>query len=387
MKKQAKSKDFHKFIDKRTLKTPTFEVPQMIHYTQITQLISELLYRHDCVIVPGFGGFVSRSHSAGFNKGNNLLFPPAKHILFNRNLIHNDGLLVTSLMERNAVSFEEATRLTEEYRQYIQSLLSAKKRFELQNIGLLYIDSENSLRFEAKADMNFLFDAFGFEPVTANELPVESEKPVHKPVFEDRVVAATVPTVLRPKRSYARVAALAIGIPAAMAFLLLAATSKPMQPIMHSSVNPFYTPEKTYIPSHSPERKAFIIADVEKPSFLADANGYAAFTLGNNGRVMMANTNEPMLRPDKTRVANATVKSRLNFNGKFQVVLGCFGVRENAERLVAELRAAQVNAGVSGVNAKGLHVVSCGSFSSRQDAVHLLDSIRRRYPNAWIMAQ
>ncbi len=99
---QAKSEDFHKFIDKRKLKTPTFEVPQMIHYTQITQLISELLYRHDCVIVPGFGGFVSRSHSAGFNKGNNLLFPPAKHILFNRNLIHNDGLLITSLMERNA---------------------------------------------------------------------------------------------------------------------------------------------------------------------------------------------------------------------------------------------------------------------------------------------
>lgn len=383
---QAKSEDFHKFIDKRKLKTPTFEVPQMIHYTQITQLISELLYRHDCVIVPGFGGFVSRSHSAGFNKGNNLLFPPAKHILFNRNLIHNDGLLITSLMERNAISFDQATKLTEEYRQYIQSLLSAKKRFELQNIGLLYMDSENSLRFEAKADMNFLFDAFGFEPVTANELPVEIEKPVHKPVFEDRVVT-TAPVVLRPKKSYARIAALAIGIPAAMAVLLLAATSKPMQPIMQSSVNPFYTPEKTYTPSHSAERKAFIIADVEKASFLSDANGYAAFTLGNNGRVMIANTNEPTLHPDKTRVASPSVKSKLSLSGKFQVVLGCFGVKENAERLVNELRAAQVNAAISGVNAKGLHVVSCGSFNSKQEAVDVLDSIRQRYPNAWIMAQ
>ncbi len=383
---QAKSEDFHKFIDKRKLKTPTFEVPQMIHYTQITQLISELLYRHECVIVPGFGGFVSRSHSAGFNKGNNLLFPPAKHILFNRNLIHNDGLLITSLMERNAISFEEATKLTEEYRQYIQSLLSAKKRFELQNIGLLYMDNENSLRFEAKADMNFLFDAFGFEPVTANELPPEIEKPLNKPVFEDRVVATT-PVVLRPKKSYARITALAIGIPAAMAVLLLAATSKPMQPIMQSSVNPFYTPEKTYTPSHNPERKAFIIVDVEKVSFLADANGYAAFTLGNNGRVMIANTNDPMLHPDKTRVASPSVKSKLSLSGKFQVVLGCFGVKENAERLVNELRAAQVNAGISGVNAKGLHVVSCGSFNSKQEAVNVLDSIRQRYPNAWIMAQ
>lgn len=383
---QGKSEDFHKFIDKRKLKTPTFEVPQMIHYTHITQLISELLYRHDCVIVPGFGGFVSRSHSAGFNKGNNLLFPPAKHILFNRNLIHNDGLLITSLMERNAISFEEAGRLTEEYRQYIQSLLSAKKRFELQNIGLLYIDSENSLRFEAKADMNFLFDAFGFEPVTANELPLEPEKPVHKAVFEDRR-AVTEPVALKPRRSYARIAALAVGIPAVMAVLFLAATSKPLQPVMQSSVNPFYTPEKTYTPSHSPERKAFIIADVEKTSFLADANGYAAFTLGDNGRVMIANTNDPMLRPDKTRVAGPSVKGKLSPGGKFQVVLGCFGVKENAERLVKELRAAQVNAEISGVNAKGLHVVSCGSFNTKEEAVSTLDSIRQRYPNAWIMAQ
>ena len=91
------------------------------------------------MIVPNFGGFVARNYSAGFSKGNNLLFPPAKHILFNKNLIHNDGLLVTALMEKNALAFDEATKNIEDYRLYIQSLLSAKKRFELTNIGLLYI--------------------------------------------------------------------------------------------------------------------------------------------------------------------------------------------------------------------------------------------------------
>lgn len=358
----------------------------MIQYTRITQLISELLYRHDCVIVPGFGGFVSRSHSAGFNKGNNLLFPPAKHILFNRNLIHNDGLLITSLMERNGVSFEESARLTDEYRQYIQSLLGAKKRFELQNIGLLYIDSENSLRFEAKADMNFLFDAFGFEPVVANELPAEAEKPVHQPVFEDRVIV-TERVAPKPKRSYARMAALAVGIPAVIALLALAAVSKPMQPIMQSSANPFYTPEKTYSPNHSPERKTFIISDVAKPSFLADANGYAAFRLGNNGHVMTARIGDSAAQPDKTKVVRVSVKKKPGFGGRFQVVLGCFGVKENAERLVNELRASHVDAGISGVNAKGLHVVSCGSFGTKEEALSMLDSIRQRYPNAWILAQ
>lgn len=381
------SKDFHKFIDKTTLKTATFEVRKMIQYTQITQLIGELLYRHDCVIVPGFGGFVSRSHSAGFNKGNNLLFPPAKHILFNRNLVHNDGLLLTSLMERNAISFEEATRLCEEYRQYIQSLLSAKKRFELHNIGLLYIDGENSLRFEAKADMNFLFDAFGFEPVVANELPAEVEKPVHRqPVFEDRS-ATTIPAVAKPRRSYARIAAMAVGIPALMGFLIFAATSRPMQPILQSSANPFYRPEKTYTPAYGPERKVFILDEVAKPSFLADANGYAAFTLGEHGRVMIARMDEVPAMPDKTSVARRPVANHHNLHGRYQVVLGCFGVRENAERLVSELRASQVDAAISGVNAKGLHVVSSGTFDQKLEAVNLLNQIRQRYPNAWILAQ
>ncbi len=359
----------------------------MIQYTRITQLISELLYRHDCVIVPGFGGFVSRSHSAGFNKGNHLLFPPAKHILFNRNLVHNDGLLITSLMERQGISFEEASGLTDEYRQYIQSLLGAKKRFELQNIGLLYIDAENSLRFEAKADMNFLFDAFGFEPVTAIELPVLEEKPVHRQAtFEDRTANTVAVTTTKSRRSYVRMAALAVGIPLVMGLMALVATSKPMQPLMQSSVNPFYTPEKTYLPDHGPERKAFIINDVAKPSFLADANGFAAFTLSERGRVMIAHI-EDTAAADKTAVAKRSVKSKLHFNGRYQVVLGCFGVKQNAERLVGELRAAQVDAGISGVNAKGLHVVSCGSFDSKTEATELLDRIRGQYPNAWILAQ
>lgn len=359
----------------------------MIQYTQITHLISELLYKHDCVIVPGFGGFVARSHSAGFSKGNNLLFPPAKHILFNRNLVHNDGLLITALMETSAIGYEESVKRIEDYRQYIQSLLSVKKRFELHNIGLLYMDSENSLRFEARVDMNFLFDAFGFEPVIANELPVETGKPILKPVFEDRVAVAEPVVIRRSKRSYARIAALAVGIPALMALLALAANSKPMQPIMQSSANPFYTPQKMYSPAHTPERKMFIIHDAAKPAFLADANGYAAFTLGEKGPVMIANINDTIVQPDKTFVTRPAIHTKPSLQGKFQVVMGCFGVKENAEKLVKELRQHKLNASISGTNAKGLHVVSCGAFHDKLQAISLLDSIRERYPNAWIMAQ
>lgn len=358
----------------------------MLQYTQITNLIAELLYKHDCVIVPNFGGFVAREYSSSFSRGNNLLYPQAKHLLFNKNLVHNDGLLISALMEKGNIPYTEAEKQISDYKDYIQSLLSAKKRFELQNIGLLYMDTENSLRFEAKADVNFLLESFGFESVIANELIIEPEKPVFEKQFEDRK-AVVVPE--KRKRSYAKIAALAIGLPIALTALLLAATSKPMQPLLQSSINPFYSPEKTYSPAKGIAHKAYFIEKAQSVTLLADAKGFAAFTITENGNVLMANLNDSVSRIDKTMVCKPvrsfSKTNELNLSGKYQVVLGCFGVLENANKLVNELQSKQITAGISGTNAKGLHVVSCGGFNTKEEATNTLATIKSAYPNAWIM--
>ena len=229
----------------------------MLHYTQITHLIAELLFKHDCVIVPNFGGFVARNYNSNFSKGSNVLYPQSKHILFNKNLVHNDGLLISAFMQKNNMALTDATKQIEDYRDYVQSLLSVKKRFELDNIGLLYIDAENSLRFEAKTDVNFLLESFGFEPVIANELVIEPEKQISVKPFEDRKIV--VETIIPKKKSYAKIATLAIGVPVTLAFLLFAAYSKPMKPLLESSFNPFYTPEKTYTPNTLKTNKAIFI--------------------------------------------------------------------------------------------------------------------------------
>lgn len=362
----------------------------MLQYIQITNLISELLYKHDCVIVPNFGGFVARQQSSSFSKGNNILLPQAKHVLFNKNLLHNDGLLITALMEKTQLGYTEAEKLITDYRLYIQSLLDVKKRFELPNIGLLYMDAENTMRFEAKTDVNFLLDSFGFEPIIANELVIPAEKPVFEKQFEDR--KATIEPVIpitRKKRSYAKIAALAIGVPAALTMLLMAAYSKPMQPIMQSSINPFYSPEKLYKPLEIKDSKAFVIEKINPTELLADANGYASFKLSENGNVITASLVDSTAAIDKTAVSRPLIaKTHKPISSvKYQVVVGCFSVEENAERLVKDLIAKHFNAGVSGTNAKGLHVVSCGSFDDKAEAAKLLDSIKADFPSAWVMGK
>ena len=51
----------------------------------VEHYISELLFLHDCVILPDFGGFVGNPQSAKLNKITGILSPPSKQILFNAN--------------------------------------------------------------------------------------------------------------------------------------------------------------------------------------------------------------------------------------------------------------------------------------------------------------
>ena len=59
----------------------------------VSFFISELLYKHDCVILPGFGGFVTQFVPAKIHPINHTFYPPSKNILFNSKLTRDDGLL------------------------------------------------------------------------------------------------------------------------------------------------------------------------------------------------------------------------------------------------------------------------------------------------------
>ena len=63
----------------------------------------------------------------------------------------------------------------------------------------------------------------------------------------------------------------------------------------------------------------------------------------------------------------------------------CF--EENAKKLIKDLQKKNMYAGISGLNNKGLHVVSCGGFDTKENATALLASIRNEFPNAWVMAK
>ncbi len=76
--------------------------------------ISSLLFEHECVVVPGLGGFVSNYSPARIHPVQHLFQPPSKTILFNPELKNNDGLLAKFIAENEKTSFYDALAIINE---------------------------------------------------------------------------------------------------------------------------------------------------------------------------------------------------------------------------------------------------------------------------------
>ena len=66
---------------------------------QLSQYISNLLYRYDCVVVPEFGAFLAHKIPAKIQENKNSFYPPSKRLSFNAQLQINDGVLANHISE------------------------------------------------------------------------------------------------------------------------------------------------------------------------------------------------------------------------------------------------------------------------------------------------
>ena len=73
----------------------------------IQKYVVELLFKHDCVIIPNLGGFVAQYKSAALDEVTGFFSPPSKQILFNINLKNNDGLLANEIAQRKQITYND----------------------------------------------------------------------------------------------------------------------------------------------------------------------------------------------------------------------------------------------------------------------------------------
>lgn len=131
---------------------------------RIVAHIEQLLLMHDCIIIPGFGGFVLQSIPATYVPGEHLFSPLRKEIVFNRTLQHNDGLLTESYRQQYQADYPTAQTMVEDDVQAMQTLLAEEKQLSLGALGTITLGEEGQFVFQPGAVHTFSLDSYGLSP-------------------------------------------------------------------------------------------------------------------------------------------------------------------------------------------------------------------------------
>lgn len=292
---------------------------------KITQYISQLLTTHDCVIVPGLGGFVGNYQAAKIHPTSYIFNSPAKSIAFNVNLKNNDGLLVNTIASDQQVSLQNAEVQVKQFVDVIKDALHDHKPVKLPGIGRLTVDVENHIQFIPDNSQNFLTNSYGLYSFTAP--PVLREK--------EAAIKHIEVTKIRPekrKRSFSEVF-----LPVAAVLLLALIT---VQIYIQSAVQGYNYAE--ILGLNKLFNKEEVVLDRYKPVTLKLNNSLLNYRAVDTASMVMEempvglNANEeknplPVINSSGTRA-------------KYLLIAGALNTKEAAEKIIQNLSAINYSA-------------------------------------------
>ncbi|MFY0603949.1 MAG: SPOR domain-containing protein [Flavobacteriaceae bacterium] len=293
----------------------------------VANYIHDLLYRHDCVIVPNFGGFITNTIGAKLQEATHTFYPPTKQVSFNSHLKHNDGLLVNYIAKVEDISFEKAS-------EKIQTVvLNWKKEIVsstvfLDKIGGLALNDSQQIVFEPSKDANYLTSSFGLSSFNVPSVERYQQKVVP-------LTAAKSKTGISTLVKYAATAAIVLTLGA-------------------FGWNGYQNNE---------QQKEIAKEQKELESKIQNAT----FVISNPLPTINLNVTKKVAKP-------------------YHVVAGSFQFVENAEKKVTQLKAKGFNAIILGKNKWGLTQVAYDSYAKKSEAFKNLAAIRKSdSKDAWVL--
>jgi len=311
---------------------------------KIEHYIGQLLYRYQCVTVPGFGAFLTEIQSAQWVESANSFFPPKKMISFNANITNNDGLLANHFAKYEKTSYNYAVSAIQ------HEVLSWKKELEengkllIKNIGEITLNDTNNLIFTPSDQTNYLTSSFGLSsfvsPIIKREVLDQQTE-----TLEEREPISLV-TEERNGRSYLKYAAifvLGLGLTGSVAYN-------------------FYQNQITV-------ETALVEKAVQKQ--VENKIQEATFFI-------------------KSPIAPVTLSIKENKETKlsYHVMAGAFRDERNAERIFQRLTKKGYKARRLEINKHGLYPVLYGSFATYAEAQKVKNEIQKsENPEAWLLIE
>ena len=312
---------------------------------QIEKHISDLLYRYQCVTVPGFGAFLTETVSAHVTGSTSSFFPPKKVVSFNANVKNNDGLLANHVALQEKMSYELAVIKIGDVVNEWTYLLQNRNRVVLKNIGEISVNNEMNWVFEPANTVNYLTDSFGLTPFVSPEITREILKQ------EVEALEEKAPIIFTPERkkdySYLKYAAIFVVMLGAGGFGY-----------------------KTYYDQQIETKTLAVQKNVQEK--VQQQIQQATFVI-----------NAPV------EAVELSVAVPVEEKMPYHLVAGAYRSEENANKAIAELKAAGFeNAKMLSMNKHNLYPVVYGSFKNLNEAQTERKNIQKSHnAEAWLLIE
>ena len=314
----------------------------------VTAFIRELLFGHDCVIVPGFGGFIGNYTPARIDKSTGTFYPPVKQISFNRNLNHNDGLLVGRISISSKINYGDSRNLVEEFVTGLRKKLEKGEKVVFDNIGSFVNNHEGNVQFEPDRKVNYHLDSYGLEPFQC--LPLEGydvRRRIIRHVEKDPIKQASIRKVLWKA---------AVIIPLlSLLFIVPLKTDLFKAKVEATTMNPLVT------------------AEFENNKKAVDETNYSE-----------SPKTEEKVKPISNEITLTEVVAPVfSETNAYFVITGSFKLKENADSQVNMLKEEGFTPEIVTAD-NGFYRVCAMMCNDMKTAVTKKDSIAKKFPGTWV---
>jgi cell division protein FtsN len=327
---------------------------------KIELYIAQLLYRYQCVTVPGFGAFLAEIQSAQLLENTHSFFPPKKMISFNTHIKNNDGLLANHIAQAEKTSYEYAVSAIEYEVLQWKKTLQENRTFSIKNIGVLSLNAENNILFIPNEQTNYNAKSFGLTNFVSPAVKREAELPKleiateiqkttaeeEKPVF-NFVPETAAATNTNPYLKYAAVFVIGLAVAGSIAY-----------PMYQNQIA-----SETILVETAVQKK--VQTKIQEATFFIQTP-IPAVTL--------------TLKSDKKEAVAAKLP--------YHIMAGAFRSEANAQKRYRQLVAKGFQPRVLSENKNGFFPVLYGSYSTFAEAEKEKEFIiKTDNPEAWILIQ
>lgn len=373
---------------------------------RICNAISQLLYEHDKVIVPGLGAFLRRDEGAQVNIVTNTFVKPSSVLVFDAQQREDNDLIASFLTANEGMAEEEARQLLAQFVSDCFADLKTGKEVHLTGVGTLTMGSQQQWIFQSDPDIDYNTDAFGLSDFSVTPVFTSGKQDDWKAQVAQQIKDKNTPMTVdskrvrrnfemendapQPRRRGRGVLFTLLGL------LLLAGIFVLLSYLKLIPVTlPFFEEPKPMVVYHTPgkpidpelQQQLFAYYTYEAPAPETAAAEIAVDTTAVEAEQIPAE--EVMPEPAKPETTAPSVDS-YRFDppetSKVFIIGGCYSMEENAVTQIKTVRE-QGFANAFVMKRASKYYVCYGHFATAEDAKEELAKVRPYNAKAWLLTK